>query len=77
MTQQEAYDLAIWKQNFDHKMKNMNKKMTNWGKNFSKKMNNWSENFSKKMKSSMSKRFNNFGSNMEEEEDEENILILI
>ena len=51
MTQQEAYDLAIWKQNFDHKMKNMSKKVTNWGKNFSKKMNDWSKDFSRKMKS--------------------------
>jgi hypothetical protein len=51
MTQQEAYDLAICKQNFDHKMKNMSKKMTNWGKNFSKKMNDWSKDFSRKMKS--------------------------
>ena len=49
MTNQEIYDLAIWRQNFDHKMNKMNKKMTKWGKDFNKKMTNWGKNFSYKM----------------------------
>ena len=50
MTEKEAYELAIWKQNFQIKMKNMKKDMKKKADDFKSKMMDWKKNFMSQFK---------------------------